>query len=101
MSEPFIKISLNRVRQNARRFLDCARSVFDTHQVEIFYAMKANPDHAVLTTIATAGFGIEVIKPAQLTQVRGLGVPVIASGFLKPPALYQANAPAPCQLLGD
>jgi ornithine decarboxylase len=60
--------------------------------VEVFYALKANPDPRIADAVAVAGAGFEVASPAEVRQLLAAGVtpdrlmclhPVKAPGFLK------------------
>ncbi len=44
-------------------------------EARIYYAVKANPEPAVLAALAGAGSGFDVASPGEISQVLGLGAP--------------------------
>jgi ornithine decarboxylase len=44
-------------------------------EARVYYAVKANPEPAVLATLATAGSGFDVASPGEISQVLELGAP--------------------------
>ena len=65
---PHLLMSAPLLRAKAAEF----RTVFDASQV--FYAVKANSDPAVLNVIASEGLGFEVATLSELRRVTALGV---------------------------
>jgi diaminopimelate decarboxylase len=62
------------------------RSVFAGQNIAISYAMKANSNQAVLTTLAHLGAGMDVVSEGELRRARKAGVPgerIIFSGVGK------------------
>ena len=62
------------------------RSVFAGQNIAISYAMKANSNQAVLTTLAHLGSGMDVVSEGELRRARKAGVPgerIIFSGVGK------------------
>jgi diaminopimelate decarboxylase len=65
------------------------RSAFDGQNMAVSYAMKANSNQAVLTTLAKLGAGMDVVSEGELRRARSAGVPgerIIFSGVGKTPA---------------
>jgi diaminopimelate decarboxylase len=62
------------------------RSAFAGQNIAISYAMKANSNQAVLTTLACLGAGMDVVSEGELRRARKAGVPgerIIFSGVGK------------------
>ena len=62
------------------------RSAFAGQNMAISYAMKANSNQAVLTTLAELGAGMDVVSEGELRRARAAGVPgerIIFSGVGK------------------
>src|SRR3984957_10620791 len=62
------------------------RSAFAGQNIAISYAMKANSNQAVLTTLAHLGAGMDVVSEGELRRARAAGVPgerIIFSGVGK------------------
>jgi diaminopimelate decarboxylase len=62
------------------------RSAFADQNIAISYAMKANSNQAVLTTLAHLGAGMDVVSEGELRRARKAGVPgerIIFSGVGK------------------
>jgi diaminopimelate decarboxylase len=62
------------------------RSAFAGQNALVFYAMKANSNQAVLTTLARLGAGMDVVSEGELRRARAAGVPgerIIFSGVGK------------------
>jgi diaminopimelate decarboxylase len=62
------------------------RSAFAGQNIAISYAMKANSNQAVLTTLARLGAGMDVVSEGELRRARKAGVPaerIIFSGVGK------------------
>ena len=62
------------------------RSAFGGQNIAISYAMKANSNQAVLTTLAHLGAGMDVVSEGELRRARKAGVPgerIIFSGVGK------------------
>src|SRR5579863_8073605 len=82
---PFYCYSSNAVETNFEAF----RAAFAGQNAAIFYAMKANSNQAVLTTLAGLGAGMDVVSEGELRRARAAGVPggrIIFSGVGKTPA---------------
>ena len=65
------------------------RSAFGGQNMAVSYAMKANSNQAVLTTLAKLGAGMDVVSEGELRRARSAGVPggrIIFSGVGKTPA---------------
>ena len=65
------------------------RDAFAGQNALISYAMKANSNQAVLTTLAELGAGMDVVSEGELRRARAAGVPgerIIFSGVGKTPA---------------
>jgi diaminopimelate decarboxylase len=65
------------------------RSAFAGQNALISYAMKANSNQAVLSTLAHLGAGMDVVSEGELKRARAAGVPgerIIFSGVGKTPA---------------
>src|SRR5579872_1621819 len=79
---PFYCYSSNAVETNFEAF----RAAFAGQNAAIFYAMKANSNQAVLTTLAGLGAGMDVVSEGELRRARAAGVPgskIIFSGVGK------------------
>jgi len=62
------------------------RNAFADQNARVFYAMKANSNQAVLTTLARLGAGMDVVSEGELRRARAAGVPgerIIFSGVGK------------------
>jgi diaminopimelate decarboxylase len=62
------------------------KSAFTGQNAFLFYAMKANSNQAVLTTLAKLGAGMDVVSEGELRRARAAGVPgnrIIFSGVGK------------------
>src|SRR6202162_3788945 len=62
------------------------RDAFAGQNIAISYAMKANSNQAVLTTLAGLGAGMDVVSEGELRRARAAGVPgerIIFSGVGK------------------
>src|ERR1700723_4312496 len=62
------------------------RDAFADQNIAISYAMKANSNQAVLTTLAGLGAGMDVVSEGELRRARAAGVPgerIIFSGVGK------------------
>jgi diaminopimelate decarboxylase len=62
------------------------RTAFAGQNALLFYAMKANSNQAVLTTLARLGAGMDVVSEGELRRARAAGVPgerIIFSGVGK------------------
>src|SRR5271154_3465850 len=62
------------------------RSAFGGQNMSLSYAMKANSNQAVLTTLAKLGAGMDVVSEGELRRARAAGVPgerIIFSGVGK------------------
>ena len=62
------------------------KSAFAGQNAFLFYAMKANSNQAVLTTLARLGAGMDVVSEGELRRARAAGVPgnrIIFSGVGK------------------
>jgi diaminopimelate decarboxylase len=65
---------------------DAFRNAFAGQNALLFYAMKANSNQAVLTTLARLGAGMDVVSEGELRRARAAGVPgerIIFSGVGK------------------
>src|SRR5277367_6118560 len=51
------------------------RSAFGGQNMSLSYAMKANSNQAVLTTLAKLGAGMDVVSEGELRRARAAGVP--------------------------
>ena len=68
------------------RSFDAFRDAFAGQNAFISYAMKANSNQAVLTTLAKLGAGMDVVSEGELRRARSAGVPgerIIFSGVGK------------------
>jgi diaminopimelate decarboxylase len=82
---PFYCYSSAAIEQNFETFRDAFRG----RNALISYAMKANSNQAVLTTLAKLGAGMDVVSEGELRRARTAGVPgerIIFSGVGKTPA---------------
>jgi diaminopimelate decarboxylase len=62
------------------------KAAFAGQKASLFYAMKANSNQAVLTTLAALGAGMDVVSEGELRRARAAGVPgnrIIFSGVGK------------------
>ena len=66
---PLYVTDLDRVAANARAWSEALPGAL------VAYAVKANPDPALLRRLATDGFGAEVVGPIELALARRAGVP--------------------------
>ncbi len=79
---PFYCYSSAAIEQRFEAF----RDAFAGQNAHIFYAMKANSNQAVLTTLARLGAGMDVVSEGELRRARAAGVPgerIIFSGVGK------------------
>ena len=79
---PFYCYSSIAIERNFEAF----RSAFASQNALVFYAMKANSNQAVLTTLARLGAGMDVVSEGELRRARAAGVPgerIIFSGVGK------------------
>jgi diaminopimelate decarboxylase len=79
---PFYCYSSAAIEQHFQAF----RNAFAGQDAHVFYAMKANSNQAVLTTLARLGAGMDVVSGGELRRARGAGVPgerIIFSGVGK------------------
>jgi diaminopimelate decarboxylase len=70
------------------RHFQAFRDAFAGQNAHVFYAMKANSNQAVLTTLARLGAGMDVVSEGELRRARAAGVPgerIIFSGVGKTP----------------
>jgi diaminopimelate decarboxylase len=68
------------------RQFEAFRNAFVGQDTLVFYAMKANSNQAVLTTLARLGAGMDVVSEGELRRARAAGVPgerIIFSGVGK------------------
>jgi ornithine decarboxylase len=79
---PFLLVDLNIVREKYRRLQSALP------QVEIFYAMKANPEPRIVQTLVEEGCGVEVTSSAEIGRLFDFAVPstkIISSNPIKKP----------------
>ncbi len=79
---PFYCYSSAAIEQHFEAF----RDAFAGQNALVFYAMKANSNQAVLTTLAKLGAGMDVVSEGELRRARAAGVPgerIIFSGVGK------------------
>jgi diaminopimelate decarboxylase len=79
---PFYCYSSAAIEQHFHAF----RDPFAGQDAHVFYAMKANSNQAVLTTLAGLGAGMDVVSEGELRRARAAGVPgerIIFSGVGK------------------
>jgi diaminopimelate decarboxylase len=79
---PFYCYSSAAIEQHFQAF----RDAFAGQDALVFYAMKANSNQAVLTTLARLGAGMDVVSEGELRRARAAGVPgerIIFSGVGK------------------
>jgi diaminopimelate decarboxylase len=79
---PFYCYSSAAIEQHFEAF----RNAFAGQNVLFFYAMKANSNQAVLSTLARLGAGMDVVSEGELRRARAAGVPgerIIFSGVGK------------------
>src|SRR5580658_5354257 len=67
---PFYCYSSAAIERNFEAF----RSAFASQNALVFYAMKANSNQAVLTTLARLGAGMDVVSEGELRRARAAGV---------------------------
>ena len=82
---PFYCYSSAAIEGGFKRF----RDAFAGRNMALSYAMKANSNQAVLTTLAKLGAGVDVVSEGELRRARAAGVPgerIIFSGVGKTPA---------------
>jgi diaminopimelate decarboxylase len=68
------------------RQFEAFRNAFAGQNALVFYAMKANSNQAVLTTLSRLGAGMDVVSEGELRRARAAGVPgerIIFSGVGK------------------
>src|SRR6204780_1565638 len=79
---PFYCYSSSAIEESFEAF----RNAFAGQNALISYAMKANSNQAVLTTLAKLGAGMDVVSEGELRRARAAGVPgerIIFSGVGK------------------
>ena len=79
---PFYCYSSASIEQHFEAF----RHAFAGQNADVFYAMKANSNQAVLKTLARLGAGMDVVSEGELRRARAAGVPgnrIIFSGVGK------------------
>ncbi|HEV2428785.1 MAG TPA: diaminopimelate decarboxylase [Thermoplasmata archaeon] len=69
---PFYLMSEARIRSNARRFLAAFRPLWPDYR--LLYALKANPNPAVVRILASEGCGADCSSPAEIRISREAGV---------------------------
>jgi diaminopimelate decarboxylase len=67
---PFYCYSSAAIERNFEAFRNALRG----QDVQIFYAMKANSNQAVLTTLASLGAGMDVVSEGELRRARAAGL---------------------------
>ncbi len=77
---PTYVYDLDRIKKQYRLF----QEAFPWPKLGIFYAMKANYNHSVLTTLKNLGAGIDAVSPGDLHMA-------ISWGFEKSRIIYTAN----------
>ncbi|HEV2520597.1 MAG TPA: diaminopimelate decarboxylase [Thermoplasmata archaeon] len=86
---PLYVTSERRIRENARRFLDAFRSSWPEYR--LLYAMKANPNPAIVRILRTEGCGADCSSPAEIRIAREAGVPALET-------LYTGAYPSDAEL---
>ncbi len=89
--KPFLQLDLNRVRENARRFLGMVKTCFTHHETKVFFAVKSLPEARVISTLQQEGLGFEVMTTTQAQLVKSLNSSWIVSGFHKPQDLLAVS----------
>lgn len=79
LATPFLIVSPDRLRQNARRFREAFPSA------DLYYAVKSNPHPDVLAIFAQEKIGFEISSDAELSLARAAGwsSPLISSNPIK------------------
>ncbi len=80
---PVYVYSANTLRTQARRFRDGLK---DVARVHLAYAIKANPNIAVLKVLASEGYGADVVSGGEMARALAAGMPakdIVFSGVGK------------------
>jgi diaminopimelate decarboxylase len=92
------------------RHVQVFRKAFRGHSIDVFYAMKANGNAAVIRTIARAGAGADTVSEGEIRKAMHAGVPadrIVFSGVGKTPeemafavetGIHQINVETPHEL---
>lgn len=92
------------------RHIMAFKAAFMPRQVDVFYAMKANGNLAVIRTVAAAGAGVDVVSEGEIRKALAAGVAgerIVFSGvgktdeelrFAVATGLYQINVETPGEL---
>ncbi|WP_165226599.1 type III PLP-dependent enzyme [Aquisphaera insulae] len=86
METPLLLMDLRVVGRN----VELLRNAFP--DVDIWYALKSNPDERVVSCLATLGVGFEVASASELRAVLGLGIPsdrIVCLHTIKSPAFVR------------
>lgn len=87
--EPKLTFDLDRLLLNGNQIKKITRNIFKEQKVKIFYAIKANSDEPVLSSVFKQGIGAEVLSLRELELVPN-HVEVIVNGHSKGTALIEA-----------
>jgi ornithine decarboxylase len=85
---PVLVVDSTVLREKVRRFKAAMP------RVHIHYAVKCNPDPAILRVLREEGAGFEIASPAELSQCQTLGVPADELYFSNPMRAREAIATA-------
>lgn len=85
---PVLVVDSDVLREKVRRFKAALP------RVHIHYAVKCNPDPAILRVLREEGAGFEIASPAELDQCQELGVPAAELYFSNPMRAREAIATA-------
>lgn len=87
---PVLKFDLDRLILNCNTFKRSTSNEFRNKTVKIFYAVKANADNQVTSTIFNEGIGAEVLALRELTSIPE-HVDVVVNGHCKSKELIEAS----------
>lgn len=92
MSGPYLELDLTVVRARYNELREALP------RARVFYAVKANPEPAVLRTLAEAGSGFDVASPGEIALLDGLGGERCYANPVRKPAEVSAAATAGVRL---
>jgi len=86
VATPFYCYSNTAITQNYQDYQQAFSSTFVDQETLICYAVKANGNQAVLSTLAKLGSGADVVSEGEIRRVRAAGIPankIVYSGVAK------------------
>jgi diaminopimelate decarboxylase len=87
---PMLRFDLDRLILNCDKLKKLTSTNFHGMKVKIYYAVKANPDEQVLSTVFSEGIGAEVLSLHELMMIPE-HVEVVVNGHCKSQGLIEAS----------